>query len=84
MGRIAYEDMEVGEEIPPLISILERLAMYQGFAPNHACFVPNHVTEECPNLLKKWEEKKTHCNMVHADPHKNKKKNEEVDVWVIT
>jgi hypothetical protein len=48
------------------------------------CYSPEHVTEDCPDLLKKWEDKKTNCNMVHAEPCKNKKKNEEVDVWVVT
>jgi len=43
-----------------------------------------HVIEECPNLLKKWEETKTHCNMVHVEFCKNKKKDEEVDFQVIT
>jgi hypothetical protein len=35
-------------------------------------------------LLKKWEEKKEHYNMVTAKPHMNQKKDEEVDVQVIT
>jgi hypothetical protein len=46
--------------------------------------VPTHVTKECPNLLQKWEEKKTHCNMVTTEPHRKNKKNDEVDVRVIT
>jgi hypothetical protein len=29
--------------------------------------------EECLDLVKKWEEEKMHCNMVHVEPHKNKK-----------
>jgi hypothetical protein len=32
------------------------------------CYSPEHVTEDCPDLLKKWEDKKTNCNMVHAEP----------------
>jgi hypothetical protein len=64
-----------GEVDPPLVLIVEKLAMCQGFVPNHMLFVgivysPEHVIEDCPDLLKKWEEKKTHCNMVHAEPHK--------------
>jgi hypothetical protein len=43
-----------------------------------------HATKDCPNLLKKWEEKKAHCNMVTMDPHGNQKKDQETDVWVIT
>jgi hypothetical protein len=39
MCVVADEDMEEGEEDPPLVSIVERLVMYQGFVPNHACFV---------------------------------------------
>jgi hypothetical protein len=35
-------------------------------------------------LLKKWEEKKAHCNMVTIETCGNQKKDEEVDVWVIT
>jgi hypothetical protein len=35
-------------------------------------------------LLKKWEEKKTHCNMVITELHRNQNKDEEDDVWVIT
>jgi hypothetical protein len=30
--------------------------------------------------LKKWEENRAHCNMVHGEPCENKKKDEEVDV----
>jgi hypothetical protein len=48
------------------------------------CYSLKHVTKEYPYLVNKWEEKKTHCNMVHADPHKNKKKDEEVNVRVVT
>jgi hypothetical protein len=47
-------------------------------------YILENVTEDCLDLLKKWEDKKTNCNMVHAEPHKNKKKNEEADVWVVT
>jgi hypothetical protein len=61
--------------------------MCQDFVPNHMhslwvlVIVPKHVTEDCPDLLKKWEEKKAHCNMVTTEPHGNQKKDEEVDVW---
>jgi hypothetical protein len=44
------------------------------------CYSLEHVTKDYPDLLKKWEEKKMHCNMVHVEPCKNKKKDEEVDV----
>jgi len=37
-------------------------------------YSPEHVTEDCPNLLKKWEKKKEHFNMVTVEPHKNQKK----------
>jgi hypothetical protein len=47
-------------------------------------YSPEHAIEDCPNLLKKCEEKKRHCNMVHVEPCKNKKKDKEVEVWVIT
>jgi hypothetical protein len=47
------------------------------------CYNLEHVTKDYPDLLKKWEEKKTHCNMVTTEPHTNKKKDDEVDVWVI-
>ena len=43
-----------------------------------------YVTEEFPDLLKKWEEKKEHYNMVTADMCGNQKKDEEVDVQLIT
>jgi hypothetical protein len=48
------------------------------------CYNLKHVTEDSLNLLKKWEEKKANYNMVHAEPWKNKNKNEEVDVSVVT
>jgi hypothetical protein len=48
------------------------------------CYSPKHVTEDFLYLVKKWEEKKMHCNMVHADPCENKKKGEEVNIWVVT
>jgi hypothetical protein len=37
MDVVMDEDMEEGEEDPPLVSIVERLVMYQGFAPNCMC-----------------------------------------------
>jgi len=39
MGTIATEDMAEGEVDPPLVSIVEKLVMYQGFVPNHTCFL---------------------------------------------
>jgi hypothetical protein len=47
-------------------------------------YKPEHVTEDCPNLLKKWEDKKTNYNMVHDELRKNKKNNEVFDIWVVT
>jgi hypothetical protein len=41
-----------------------------------------HVTEDFPDLLKILEEKKS--NMVHSELRKNKKKNGEVDIQVVT
>jgi hypothetical protein len=35
------------------------------------------------NLLKKWEDKKAHNNMVTKEPLGNKMKDEEADVWVV-
>jgi hypothetical protein len=43
-----------------------------------------HVIEYFPNLLKKWEETKAHCNMVIAMSCGNQKKDEKVDVQVVT
>jgi hypothetical protein len=37
MGMVVDEDMEEGEVDPPLVSIVEKLVMYQGFVPNHTC-----------------------------------------------
>jgi hypothetical protein len=70
MGMVVAEDMVEGEANPPLVSIVDKLVMYQGFVPNHMCFVHTdivheHVIKDCPDLVKKWEEKKTHFNMVH-------------------
>jgi hypothetical protein len=48
------------------------------------CYSLEHVTEDCHDLLKKWEEKKTNCNIAHVKSCKKKKKNEEVDMWVVT
>jgi hypothetical protein len=44
----------------------------------------DHVTNDYHDLLNMWEEKKTHYNMVHTKLHGNKKKDDEVDVRVIT
>jgi hypothetical protein len=48
------------------------------------CYSPEHVTEDCPEILKKWEVKNTNCNMVHIETCKIKKKNEEAGVQVVT
>ena len=32
------------------------------------CCSLEHVTKDCPDLLKKWEDKKGNCNMVHIEP----------------
>jgi hypothetical protein len=45
------------------------------------CYNTKHVIEDFVDLLKKWEEKKAHCN---TEPHKNQNKDEEVDMQVIT
>jgi hypothetical protein len=45
---------------------------------------PNHVTKDCHDLPKKWEDKEAHCNMVTIELCENHKKDDEVDVWVIT
>jgi len=47
-------------------------------------YSPEHVTKDCTELLKKWEDKKANCSTVHENPWKNKKKNEEFDVQVVT
>jgi hypothetical protein len=39
MGAVPDKDKEEGEAYPPLVSITKILVMYQGFAPNRACFV---------------------------------------------
>jgi hypothetical protein len=43
-------------------------------------YSPKNFTEDYLDLLKKWEGKKSNCNIVHANPCKNKKENEEVYV----
>jgi len=43
-----------------------------------------HAIEDFLDLLKKWEEKKVHCNMVTAKSCGNQNKYEEVDVQVVT
>jgi hypothetical protein len=48
------------------------------------CHSTKHVTEDFPDLLGKWEEKKAHCNMVIVEPHKDQNPKEEVDVQVVT
>jgi hypothetical protein len=42
MGMVTIEDMAEGEVNPPLSSTVDKLAMCQGFLPNHMCFV--HTT----------------------------------------
>jgi hypothetical protein len=39
MVIVMVEDMVDGEVDPPLVSIVEKLVIYQGFVPNHTCFV---------------------------------------------
>jgi hypothetical protein len=48
------------------------------------CCSIEYVTEEFPDLMKKWEEKKEHYNMEIGEMHGNQKKDEEVDVWLTT
>jgi hypothetical protein len=48
------------------------------------CYYLEHVTEDCLDLLKEWEEKKAYCNMVTVELHGNRKKDDEVDVRGIT
>jgi len=47
-------------------------------------YSPEHVTDDSPELLKKWDEKKTDCNMVHPESCKIKKNNEDTDIHVVT
>jgi hypothetical protein len=37
------------------------------------CYNLEHVTKDFPKLLKKWEKKKTHCNMMTVEPCGNNK-----------
>ena len=39
MGAVVGTDMEEAYANLPLVSIVERLVMYQDFAPNHTCYV---------------------------------------------
>jgi hypothetical protein len=39
MAIVVDKDMEEGEADSPLVSIMEKLVMSQGFVPNHTCFV---------------------------------------------
>jgi len=43
-----------------------------------------HVIEYFPNFLKKWEEKKAHCNIVATKSCGNQNKDVEADVQVVT
>jgi hypothetical protein len=75
MDMVMDEDMVEEVEDPPHASIAVRLVMSHGSALSHMCSVhtcysPKHVTEDCPDLLKKWEDKKGNCNMVHVEPCK--------------
>jgi len=45
-------------------------------------YSPEQVTKEFHDLLKKREDEKTNCKMVHEELYKNKNNNEEVDVRV--
>jgi hypothetical protein len=47
-------------------------------------YSPKHLIEDFPYLLKKWEEKKGNCNMVHVEPHKNHKKKGEGNINIVT
>lgn len=87
MCVVADEDMEEGER-PPTCFNCGEIGLVSRFCTKPCmlcayCYSPKHVTEDCLILVKKWEEKKIHCNMVHAEPHINKK-DAEVDVRVIT
>jgi hypothetical protein len=42
MDMVRMEDTAEGEVDPPLVSIVEKLVMYQGFVTNRECFV--HTT----------------------------------------
>jgi hypothetical protein len=44
----------------------------------------DHVSKDFPKLLKKWEEKIGHLNMVTTKPCEYQNPKEEVDVWVVT
>jgi hypothetical protein len=51
--------------------------------PSGYYYGTDHVTKDCLELLKKWEEKKEHYNIMKLESCMNKNKDEEVDVWVI-
>ena len=44
----------------------------------------DHVMEDFPELVAKWEEKTDHYNMVTSEPHEEQKLKEEIDVRVET
>jgi hypothetical protein len=62
--------------------------MYQGFVPNHVCFVHTATVRACHRRLSRLVEKvgRQEGQLQHGACRatKNKKKNEEVDVWVVT
>jgi hypothetical protein len=48
-------------------------------------YSPKHVSKDCPNLLKKWEDKKGPTVTWFMPSHaRTMKKNEEADIWVVT
>jgi hypothetical protein len=83
MGAVMVEDMAKGEVDPPEIGHVLRFCTNLCVLCAY-CYSLEHVIEDYPDLVKKWEENKTHCNMVHAEPRKNNKNDEEVYVRVVT
>jgi hypothetical protein len=79
------EDMEEGEVEPTLFFNCGDIFHVSRFSTKqHSffryCYKPEHVTENFPKLLNKWEEKKKHCNMLTIETRGNKKKDDEVDL----
>jgi hypothetical protein len=66
------EDMVEVEEDHPLVLIVVKVGHVSIFCTKPRALsvgtvqYMEHATEYFPNLLKKWEEKKAHCNMVTA------------------
>jgi hypothetical protein len=48
------------------------------------CYSPEHVTEDCPNLLEEVGRKEDALQYGACRATQNKKKDEEVDVQVVT